>query len=355
MNRLQRNWVMAMAMAGVMLFHSPAVFAGGVGQHDVARVEAAKAGVADLVDTKTNGPAEVTTGFVSIAPGGHTPWHYHPGPHLVMVKSGTVRVYETDCTFKTYAAGQGFYDAGPTDRPHIHTAYNAEAAGDAVLAITDIRNDDKRLTIAADPRPGSCFASTANGIGNLGVTRTEDAKGTVADGVAVATKTATEAVLGHISIGPGGHTAWHHHPGPHLVVVKSGTVRVYETDCTFKTYAAGQGFYDPGATDHPHIHAAYNPQATGEAVLAVTDLRETDKRLAIATEPQPASCFAAAGAAAAPALPASASEATGSATLPRTGAGGPPLALAVLGLGLVAVGAAARLLLGGSGRRPSLG
>ena len=336
---------MALAMAALTPFTlSAAAVASGVGQHEVARVEDAKAAMTDLVEIKMKGPAEVTTGVVSIAPGGHTAWHHHPGPHIVMVKSGTVRVYETDCTFKTYSAGQGFYDPGRTDHPHIHTAHNAETTGDAVLAITDIREADKRLTINTDPQPASCFASAANGTGALGVIRTEDAKGTVSDVVDVTTKGAVEAVMGHISIAAGGHTAWHHHPGPHIVVVKTGTLRVYETDCTFKTYSAGQGFYDPGHTDHPHIHTAHNAEATGDAVLAITDIREADKRLAIMTDPQPASCFAAAGAPAPATLPASASEAAGSTTLPRTGAAGPPGLVAALGLGLVGAGATVRLL-----------
>ena len=343
---LQRRCVVTVAIAGATLLTlSGAAVAAGVGQHDVTRVEGAKGTVADLVEIKTNGPAEATTGIVSIAPGGHTAWHHHPGPHIVTVKAGTVRVYETDCTFKSYSTGQGFFDPGHTDHPHIHTAHNAEATGDAVLAITDIREADKRLTIAADPKPASCFASAANGTGTLDVTRTEDAKATVADLFEITTKAAAEAVTGHVSIGPGGHTAWHHHPGPHIVMVKAGTVRVYETDCTFKTYSAGQGFYDPGHTDHPHVHTAHNAEAAGDAVLAITDIRETDKRLTVVATPEPASCFAAAAAAPAPASPpASASEAVGSALLPRTGVAGPSGLLATVGLSLGAAGATARIL-----------
>jgi hypothetical protein len=56
---LRRRWVAAMAMAAV----TPAALSGtaaasGVGQHDVARVEDAKAAVADLVEVATKGPAD---------------------------------------------------------------------------------------------------------------------------------------------------------------------------------------------------------------------------------------------------------------------------------------------------------
>lgn len=176
----------------------------------------------------------------------------------------------------------------------------------------------------------------ASGSGQHEVTRVEDAKATVADLIEIQTKGAAEATTGNISITPGGHTAWHHHPGPHIVMVKAGTVRVYETDCTFKTYAAGQGFYDPGDVVHPHIHTAHNAEASGNVELAITDIREDDKRLTVVTNPpEPASCFAAA-------VPASAAVAPGPATqLPRTGGAGPPGLLAALGLSLVGAGAAA--------------
>jgi quercetin dioxygenase-like cupin family protein len=329
--------LMATAGATLLALSGPAA-ASGTGQHDVTRVEDAKTIVSDLIEFTTKGPAEATTSVMSIAPGGHTAWHHHPGPHIVKVKAGTLRVYETDCTFKTYTAGQGFYDPGRTDHPHIHTGYNAEATGDVVIATTDIREADKRLAIVTEPQPAACFTSAANGVGALGVTRTDDAKVTIADPMELKTKGAAEAVAGHITIGPGGHTAWHHHPGPHIVLIKAGTLRVYKTDCTFKTFSAGQGFYDPGRTDHPHIHTGYNAEATGDAVLAITDIREEDKRLAIATNPEPAACFGAAAATG----PGSGSDATGSANLPRTGAALPPGLIATLGLSLVGAGAVIR-------------
>ena len=77
----------------------------------------------------------------------------------------------------------------------------------------------------------------------------------------------------------------------------------------------------PSHTDHPHIHTAHTPEASGDAVLAVTDIREADKRLTVA-----------------------ASEATGSAILPRTGAAQQPGVLALLALGFVGAGTIARLL-----------
>ena len=41
------------------------------------------------------GAAQVIVAHITVQPRGHTPWHYHPGPHIVTVKTGTVEVYET--------------------------------------------------------------------------------------------------------------------------------------------------------------------------------------------------------------------------------------------------------------------
>ncbi len=52
---------------------------------------------------------------VVIAPGGYTGWHTHPGPVIVLVKSGQLSFYAGDdptCTARTYSAGQAFIDKG---------------------------------------------------------------------------------------------------------------------------------------------------------------------------------------------------------------------------------------------------
>jgi len=52
-----------------------------------------------------------------------------------------------------------------------------------------------------------------------------------------------------IIIGPGGSTGWHSHPGPAVVLIKSGELTVYSSDdptCTGRTYSAGQAFIEHG-------------------------------------------------------------------------------------------------------------
>ena len=61
---------------------------------------------------------------ITIAPGGTTGWHSHPGPVVVVVKAGTltyVREAKGECIDTPYPAGTAFVDPG---QGHAHTAFN---------------------------------------------------------------------------------------------------------------------------------------------------------------------------------------------------------------------------------------
>jgi len=61
---------------------------------------------------------------IVIAPGGNTGWHSHPGPVVVLIKSGQMSFYDSEdptCTVRTYSAGEAFIDSG---QGHVHIARN---------------------------------------------------------------------------------------------------------------------------------------------------------------------------------------------------------------------------------------
>jgi hypothetical protein len=74
---------------------------------------------------------------------------------------------------------------------------------------------------------------------------------------------ATDVALVKATLAPGGSTGWHGHPGPSIVVVKSGTVTMYEpahdheTDedddndrrrgCAVQRFGPGQAFVHPAS------------------------------------------------------------------------------------------------------------
>lgn len=81
---------------------------------------------------------------------------------------------------------------------------------------------------------------------------------------------AQETVVQQIVIAPGGHTGWHSHPGPVVVLLKSGALTFYSGDdpaCAPRTYSAGQAFIDSG---QGHVHIAKNLSTTENVELWAT-------------------------------------------------------------------------------------
>ncbi len=115
--------------------------------------------VQDRIRINEKPGSQVITATITVPPGGHTPWHYHPGPHFVSVKSGEVEIWETDCGAPTpYPKGSGFFDPGPTKPPHVHTLRNPSATEAAEVVILDIRSqEDLRPTVVVDSQPPLCF------------------------------------------------------------------------------------------------------------------------------------------------------------------------------------------------------
>jgi len=71
-----------------------------------------------------NGAGDTVMQKIVIEPGGHTGWHSHPGPVVVLIASGEMSFYDGDdptCTARTYSLGEAFVDSG---QGHVHIARN---------------------------------------------------------------------------------------------------------------------------------------------------------------------------------------------------------------------------------------
>ena len=106
---------------------------------------------------KTHGSVDVATQQVVIAGGGHTGWHSHPGPVLVTVKSGALRLIYADdhaCTGTVYTAGQSFIDRGDAV---VHIARNESTVNPVELWATYFVPGDPGVPFRLDaPAPSSC-------------------------------------------------------------------------------------------------------------------------------------------------------------------------------------------------------
>jgi quercetin dioxygenase-like cupin family protein len=80
------------------------------------------------IELKTRGLWESRVMSFSMAPGGHTGWHSHPGPVFVMVKKGTLTLTQADDLGNPvdYPAGTGFME-------EIRRVHRAENHGDSDL------------------------------------------------------------------------------------------------------------------------------------------------------------------------------------------------------------------------------
>jgi len=97
------------------------------------------------------GPSDVYIANNTVAPGGYSGWHTHPGPSVVLVKSGTATVYDGDdpnCMPVRYPAGSGFIDAGGG---HVHMVRNEGTEPLVTVAFQIIPTGALRRIDAASP------------------------------------------------------------------------------------------------------------------------------------------------------------------------------------------------------------
>ncbi|ANW20724.1 cupin domain-containing protein [Streptomyces clavuligerus] len=96
---------------------------------------------------KANGPANVVVRTITIDPGGSTGWHYHDGPLLVVVKSGTLTRTLHDCSVEVMPAGSAFTEPSGVEHRHIGRNLGTEPV---VLYATYVLPLGSRLAEDAD-------------------------------------------------------------------------------------------------------------------------------------------------------------------------------------------------------------
>lgn len=163
----KRTWCWGCGVAGVVAMLSGAALAtppSGI----LSGTVLARSAFVDAVDVKfkiNDGAEDVVLvrdaqdtviQQIMIAPGGSTGWHSHPGPVVVLIKSGELTFYSGDdpaCTARTYSAGQAFVDSG---QGHVHIARNLSQSENLELWATyfDVPPGGAFRLDAADP--GNC-------------------------------------------------------------------------------------------------------------------------------------------------------------------------------------------------------
>ncbi|MGR8011190.1 cupin domain-containing protein [Streptomyces hypolithicus] len=100
------------------------------------------------------GPTDVVVRTITIAPGGSTGWHYHPGQLIAVVQQGTLSRTLEDCSVETTTAGQSFVE--PAGAGHRHVGRNL-GSEPVVLYLTYMLPADSPLSVDAEA-PTGCEA-----------------------------------------------------------------------------------------------------------------------------------------------------------------------------------------------------
>jgi quercetin dioxygenase-like cupin family protein len=115
------------------------------------------------------------------------------------------------------------------------------------------------IALATPPTPAPGVVSTPFGVGRFddidSTTKTDINPGAATDfwQARLNTKGASDVYMLQNTIKPGATFGWHSHPGPSLVIVKSGTATFYMADdptCSPHLVQAGSGFVDNGNDTH---------------------------------------------------------------------------------------------------------
>jgi quercetin dioxygenase-like cupin family protein len=171
--------------------------------------------------------------------------------------------------------------------PHrVLVAVIAVAAG--VFACRDTttpKQFSKSAPTGASETMGVGFTSTLIARGNLGTFHMQSK--TASYDVELKSHDNTDVAVANIGIEAGGSSGWHSHPGPVLVVVKSGTITFFRADnpnCAADVYGPGSSFTEQGG-----LVANATNQGTDPVVAVATFLAPPGAALRIDAA-KPANC-----------------------------------------------------------------
>jgi quercetin dioxygenase-like cupin family protein len=147
--------VAVVALAGAALATAPTDFTINVlARGSAGRLHAEHDGI--RLTSRHGVSADVAVATITIAPGGSSGWHHHPGLVVVVVQSGTVTFYNKNCRPEVHPAGTTFIES--SDSPGL--AKNT-ATATAVVEDTFIVPARKPLAPPTplridDPQPKRC-------------------------------------------------------------------------------------------------------------------------------------------------------------------------------------------------------
>jgi hypothetical protein len=149
---MNRKHLILLALAALPLLAVPALATTGSG---ASATTIARGLALEKLVTRGNQPYDVIVQELTIAPGGHTGWHTHPGNAVAVITSGELTIYDAKdrtCTGTTHGTGDVYLDPG---YGNVHIGRNEGSRPlEIVVAYLDVPVGGGARIDAADP--GNC-------------------------------------------------------------------------------------------------------------------------------------------------------------------------------------------------------
>jgi hypothetical protein len=107
------------------------------------------------VKIESKGPVDVVVNNNKLLPGGTVGWHSHTGPVIVLIRRGSMTLYDgadPDCTPKVFYAGEAFVENVTGDSAHTvrnEGTEDLEWTGTSFIPVGGVGRIDR-------PAPGNC-------------------------------------------------------------------------------------------------------------------------------------------------------------------------------------------------------
>ncbi|HUP87331.1 MAG TPA: cupin domain-containing protein [Acidimicrobiales bacterium] len=100
------------------------------------------------VDVHVEGPASLVFARSTIQPGGSTGWHFHSGPVLVAIQSGTLTRYDAEGNAHVHPPGESIIEPAGETNVHMGANHGTESV---VLLVTYVVPSGAPLSIEGCP------------------------------------------------------------------------------------------------------------------------------------------------------------------------------------------------------------
>ncbi|GEB59155.1 cupin domain-containing protein [Streptomyces gardneri] len=122
--RRRRSHAVAGAVGAVAVVPSAAVASPGSGVSGTVLARGTSDGALRIKPPE--GDTDVVVRTITIAPGGSTGWHHHPGQVIGVVQTGTLTRTFDDCSVEVTSAGEAFVEASGREHAHVGRNFGSE-------------------------------------------------------------------------------------------------------------------------------------------------------------------------------------------------------------------------------------